>query len=66
MNLNMFEEVRGWIYESFDKIKSTGLHSVSNTLCPYPLIADGISRQIFTALVLTSEPMDRAHLTCQI
>ncbi|CAA7406491.1 unnamed protein product [Spirodela intermedia] len=53
MNLSLFEEVRGWIYESFDKIKSTGLHSVSNTLCPYPLLTDGIYRQIFTALILT-------------
>ncbi|CAA6669523.1 unnamed protein product [Spirodela intermedia] len=54
MNLSLFEEVRGWIYESFDKIKSTGLHSVSNTLCPYPLLTDGIYRQIFTALILTN------------
>ncbi|XP_078437929.1 origin recognition complex subunit 3 [Wolffia australiana] len=53
MNLELFEEVRGWTFESFDKIISSGLHSVSNTLSPCPLITDGTCRQIFTALILT-------------
>ncbi|MQL95413.1 hypothetical protein Taro_028080 [Colocasia esculenta] len=63
INLNIFEEVRRWVFDSFAEIKSTGSHSASRSLCPYPLVTDGICRQIFSAFILTTTFQElSAHL----
>lgn len=59
MNVKVFDEIVGWVLDSFEVIRSYRKNGVSDVMVPYPLVLDSTCKQVYTALVLTSK-LDRS------
>lgn len=53
----MFSGVHNWICESFESVRSSGALSLSEAVRSYPVLSQPSSKQLFTALVLTSKSL---------
>lgn len=51
----MFCGIHDWIWESFESIRSSEALSLSEAVRSYPVLSQPSSKQLFTALVLTSK-----------
>ncbi|KAG2300354.1 hypothetical protein Bca52824_036826 [Brassica carinata] len=57
-NSKVFSGIRDWICESFESIRSSGALSLSEAVRSYPVLSQPSSKQLFTALVLTSKNLE--------
>ncbi|KAJ8628911.1 hypothetical protein MRB53_022234 [Persea americana] len=53
INTDLFSDVHRWVAESFNAIKSSTTFNISDVKRPYPMETDKISKQLFTAFILT-------------
>ncbi|KAL8095531.1 hypothetical protein AgCh_036815 [Apium graveolens] len=53
INLDVFNEIDRWVYESFDAITSRGKPEFAKVTCSFPIFTDATSKQLPCGLVLT-------------
>lgn len=56
-NSKVFSGIHDWIRESFESIRSSGALSLLEAVRSYPVLTQASSKQLFTALVLTSKSL---------
>lgn len=56
-NSKVFSGIHDWIRESFESIISSGALKLSEAVRSYPVLTQASSKQLLTAMVLTSKSL---------